>query len=78
MPRPAERSTGDGRVAARHPYRALACASKSYQLYRLETRDPADRLLIAIELGCPLVTYDECILRFQQKHGRQHGFSASA
>jgi PIN domain nuclease of toxin-antitoxin system len=55
-------------------------ASRSYQLHHLEHRDPADRLLIAtaIELGCPLMTYDERILRFAVRHGRQYRFSASA
>jgi PIN domain nuclease of toxin-antitoxin system len=55
-------------------------ALRSYQLHHLEHRDPADRLLIAtaIELACPLVTYDERILRFANKHGRQYGFTASA
>jgi predicted nucleic acid-binding protein len=40
----------------------------------------ADRLLIAtaIELGCPLVTYDEHILRFGKRRGRQHGFATSS
>jgi len=35
-------------------------ALRSYQLYHLPHRDPADRLLIttAIELACPLVTYE--------------------
>jgi hypothetical protein len=32
----------------------------------------------AIELGCPLITYDERILRFGNRHGRQYGFTASA
>lgn len=51
-------------------------ASRSYQLHQLEHRDPADRLLIAtaIELGCPLVTYDARIARFGRKHGRQYRF----
>ena len=52
-------------------------ASSSYQLHHLEHRDPADRLLIAtaIELACPLVTYDERIVRFGKKHGRQYRFA---
>jgi len=52
-------------------------ASRSYQLHHLEHRDPADRLLIAtaIELACPLVTYDERIVRFGKKHGRQYRFA---
>ena len=51
-------------------------ACRSYRLHHLELRDPADRLLIAtaIELSCPLVTYDERIARFEKKHGRQYGF----
>jgi PIN domain nuclease of toxin-antitoxin system len=55
-------------------YRA---ASRSYQLHHLEHRDPADRLLIAtaIELDCPLVTYDERIARFGETHGWQHRFA---
>jgi PIN domain nuclease of toxin-antitoxin system len=54
--------------------------ARSYRLYHLEHRDPADRLLIAtaIELGCPPVTYDERIQRFAAEHGRQYGFAASA
>jgi PIN domain nuclease of toxin-antitoxin system len=52
-------------------------AARSYRLHHLEHRDPADRLLIAtaIELGCPLVTYDERIARFGAKHGRQYRFA---
>ena len=55
----------------------LWAACRSYQLYHLQHRDPADRLLIAtaIELACPLVTYDERIARFGEKHGRQYRFS---
>jgi hypothetical protein len=29
----------------------------------------------AIELGCPLVTYDEGIARFGEQYGRQHRFA---
>lgn len=55
-------------------------ASRSYRLHHLEHRDPADRLLIAtaIELACPLVTYDERIARFGKKHGRQYRFAVGA
>ena len=55
-------------------------AARSYQLNPWEYRDPADRLLIAtaIELGCPLVTYDANITQFGRKRGRQHGFTVAA
>lgn len=55
-------------------------ASRSYRLHHLEHRDPADRLLIAtaIELACPLVTYDDRIARFSRKHGRQYRFAVGA
>ena len=58
-------------------HEAAAC---SYQLHHLEHRDPADRLLIAtaIELACPLITYDERIVRFCKKHGRQYRFAVDA
>ena len=54
-------------------------ASRAYRLHHLEHRDPADRLLIAtaIERACPLVTYDERITRFADRHGRQYGFAVS-
>jgi PIN domain nuclease of toxin-antitoxin system len=43
----------------------------------LPHRDPADRLLIAtaIELACPLATYDQRITHFARKHGRQYRFA---
>ena len=55
-------------------------ASRAYQFHHLEDRDPADRLLIAtaVELACPLVTYDERIVRFSRKHGRQYRFTVAA
>ena len=54
-------------------------ASRAYQFQHLEHRDPADRLLIAtaIELACPLITYDERILQFGSRHGRQYGFAVA-
>lgn len=54
-------------------------ACHAYPLHQLEHRDPADRLLIAtaIERACPLITYDERILRFGEKHGRQYGFAVA-
>jgi PIN domain nuclease of toxin-antitoxin system len=57
-------------------YRA---ACRCYRLPHLEHRDPADRLLIAtaIELTCPLVTYDQRIAGFAKRHGRQYGFAVS-
>ena len=52
-------------------------AARAYGLHHLDHRDPADRLLIAtaIELSCPLVTYDERIALFGRRHGRQHRFA---
>jgi PIN domain nuclease of toxin-antitoxin system len=53
-----------------------SAACRAYQLYHFAYRDPADRLLIAtaIELACPLVTYDERIERFGKSHGRRYAF----
>ena len=58
----------------------LAAASRSYHPRHLEHRDPADRLLIAtaIELGCPLVTYDERIARFAERYGSRYRFAVAA
>jgi len=55
---------------------AHRAAARSYQLHHFAHRDPADRLLIAtaIELKCPLVTYDVGITQFGKKRGRQQGF----
>jgi PIN domain nuclease of toxin-antitoxin system len=45
-----------------------------------ESRDPADRWLIAtaIELNCPLVTYDERIAAFGHTNGSVNGFRVAA
>ena len=55
-------------------------AARAYAFDELEHRDPADRLLIAtaIELGCPLVTYDARIARFAARHGDRYGFAVIA
>jgi PIN domain nuclease of toxin-antitoxin system len=57
----------------------VSAAMRSYQFRELEHTDPADRLLIAtaIELGCPLVTYDERIRRFGERYGERYGFSVA-
>jgi len=58
----------------------LRAASRSYRLPHLRHRDPADRLLIAtaIELACPLITYDARITRFGEQHGTECGFVTGA
>jgi PIN domain nuclease of toxin-antitoxin system len=58
----------------------MRAAAQSYRLHQLEHRDPADRLLIAtaIELGCPLVTYDDRVRRFAANFGTQYAFAAAA
>jgi PIN domain nuclease of toxin-antitoxin system len=55
-------------------------ACRSYQLHHLPHGDPADRLLIAsaIELGCPLLTYDERIVGFAEARGHQFSFTTVA
>jgi hypothetical protein len=70
-------SNGLGIEPASLGYRA---ACHGGRLHQLEHRDPAGRLLIttAIELACPLVTYDERILRFADDYGCQYRFEAKA
>ncbi len=50
-------------------------SARAYGLPNFERRDPGDRLLIAtaIDLGCPLVTYDGPITEYAAGHGRQTG-----
>jgi PIN domain nuclease of toxin-antitoxin system len=52
-------------------------AAGAYRLHQLTHRDPGDRLLIAtaVELACPLVTYDERVTRFAAAYGSQYGFA---
>ena len=52
-------------------------ASRAYSLEGLKHRDPADRLLIAtaIDLDCPMVTYDRKIAEFASAHGSRANFS---
>ncbi len=59
---------------------STSAATRAYPLTGLQQRDPADRLLIAtaIELGCPLVTYDARILSFAATQGAAIGFTALA
>jgi PIN domain nuclease of toxin-antitoxin system len=55
-------------------------AARSYQLQNLEHRDPGDLLLVAtaLELRCPLVTYDEAIIKFEKTGGRYYGFAVAS
>ncbi|MGH9541218.1 MAG: type II toxin-antitoxin system VapC family toxin [Terriglobales bacterium] len=55
-------------------------AARAHAISGFESRDPADRLLIAtaIELGCPLVTYDARMIDFAAAHGRECGFTVRA
>lgn len=50
-------------------------SARAYRLPNFDRRDPADRLLVAtaIELGCPLVTYDGPLTNYAAGHGRQTG-----
>ncbi len=50
-------------------------SARAYRLPNFERRDPADRLLVAtaIELGCPLVTYDGQLTEYAAGHGRETG-----
>jgi PIN domain nuclease of toxin-antitoxin system len=58
---------------------SVAAAARAYELHHLEHRDPADRLLIAtaIELDCPLVSYDDRIARFAKRHGSRYRFAVA-
>jgi PIN domain nuclease of toxin-antitoxin system len=59
---------------------SFPAAALSYQIRGFDRRDPADRLLIAtaIELSCPLVTYDSYIATFAKRHGRREGLAVAA
>ena len=50
-------------------------AARAYRLHDFPHRDPADLLLVAtaIELACPLITYDRRIAGFASSHGHRHG-----
>lgn len=54
-------------------------ACDAYRLKDFMHRDPADRMLIAtaIELKCPLVSYDKRITEFALAFGPQYRFSLS-
>ena len=59
---------------------SVKAAASAYALEGLEHRDPADRMLIAtaIELACPMVSYDERIVAFGEREGRQQGFAVAS
>ena len=55
---------------------SLTAASLAYRFHPFAHRDPGDRLLMAtaVELGCPLVTYDRRMVEFARRYGSQHRF----
>ena len=55
-------------------------AARAYGLSDLSHADPADRLLVAtaIDLGSPLITYDERIIAFATSHGSRYGFAVES
>jgi len=69
----------DGPGLSRVPL-SLEAAAHAYSIPGFAHRDPADRLLVAtaIELGCPLVTYDEHIAEFASQWGPRSGFAVAA
>jgi len=59
---------------------AVSTSSPTLRPAGKSSGDPADRLLVAtaIENAWPLVTYDERIARFGNKHGQQYRFAVAA
>ncbi|MGH6878982.1 MAG: type II toxin-antitoxin system VapC family toxin [Rhizomicrobium sp.] len=55
-------------------------AARAYDMKPFAPRDPADRLLMAtaMELRCPLVSYDTNIAQFAKRHGRRLGLAVVA
>ncbi|HEY1613312.1 MAG TPA: type II toxin-antitoxin system VapC family toxin [Rhizomicrobium sp.] len=56
-----------------------ASAARACDMKPFAHRDPADRLLMAtaMELNCPLVSYDRNIADFAKRHGRRFGFAVA-
>lgn len=55
-------------------------AARAYDMKPFAQRDPADRLLMAtaMELHCPLVSYDRNIAQFAKRYGHRLGFAVVA
>ena len=55
-------------------------AARAYDMKPFAHRDPADRLLMAtaMEMHCPLVSYDRNIANFAKRHGSRFGFAVVA
>lgn len=54
-------------------------AARAYSLLDFPHRDPGDRLLVAtaIDLRCPLVSYDERLAVYAETTGRQYGLAVA-